>query len=76
MPETRTEYAIRYTGTQYGKPAVIVDELLRSDDRQAAVAARQTAWSLQDRLGIDRDAVIVSRTVTVSDWTETRDDRT
>lgn len=70
MTNTRTEYAIRYTGRLYGKPTVIVDEVLRSGDRQAAEPILQSALNLQDKLGIDRDAVIVSRTVTVSDWTE------
>jgi hypothetical protein len=70
MTSIRTEYAVRYTGRQYGEPAVIVDEVLRSGDRKAAEPILQSALNLQDKLGSDRDAVIVSRTVTVSDWTE------
>jgi hypothetical protein len=70
MPTTHTEYAVRYTVTQYGKPAVIVEEALRSEDPRAAEPILRAALSLQDKLGIDRDAVIVSRTVAVSDWAE------
>ena len=66
--ETRTEYAVRYTGRQYGKPAVLVETPLDPTDRAAAIFKLEHVVGVQRESGIAVDAELVTRTITVTDW--------
>jgi hypothetical protein len=72
MTSTRTEYAVRYTGTQYGRTRVLVDEPTDPTDHQAALRLldHTLAWqaAADKRLKQPVDAQLVTRTVRTSDW--------
>jgi hypothetical protein len=67
--ETRTEYAVQSTELRHGKRKTVVEanpghETDREWNEQRVEQER--AW--QESVGLTPDAVLVSRTVTVSDW--------
>ncbi len=73
---TRIEYAVQYTGVRHGKIRRMIEEPADPTDYQAAKRLQEHTLSWQanadKRLRLSADAVIVTRTVRVSDW-ETED---
>ena len=66
--KVQIEYAVRYTGRQYGKPAVLTETALDPTDCAAAIVKREHLVGVQRESGIAVDAAIVARTITVTDW--------
>ncbi len=67
--ETRTEYAVKSTQFRHGKRTVVYDTAPGHEtDRHyhENLADAERAW--QESVDVTPDAVLVSRTVTVSDW--------
>jgi hypothetical protein len=72
MPtETRTEYAVKSTETRHGKRQVVIEttpghESDRAWNEERAEGERE--W--QASVGLTPDATLVTRTVTVTEWTD------
>lgn len=69
MSETRTEYAVKSSQLRHGKRTFVIEEMPgRATDKAAVEAQVQAERDWQASVGIEPDAVLVSRTVTVTDW--------
>ncbi|MFI7691747.1 hypothetical protein ACIBQ6_21950 [Nonomuraea sp. NPDC049655] len=67
MSETRTEYGIQATIEDDGRWVKVVDPAPTTDPHMLGhMVTEKRTW--QKRRGFPADAVLVSRTVTVSDW--------
>lgn len=67
--EIRTEYAVQSTETRHGRRQPVVEASPGHETDRAWNEQRvkdERAW--QQDVGLTPDAVLVSRTVTVSDW--------
>lgn len=60
----RTEYAVRYTGRQHGKPTTLIHQVRSAPGDQGA--AQQALDYFRETH--DVNAVIVARTVTTTEW--------
>lgn len=69
MSEIRTEYGVRSTQLRHGKRTVVFESSPgREADRAFHEHLADAKRAQQEIAGLTPDAVLVSRTVTVSDW--------
>ncbi|MEU4575969.1 hypothetical protein [Nonomuraea sp. NPDC023979] len=69
MAETRTEYAVQSTQLRHGRRKVVVEaDPGRLTDRAWNEQRAKDERKRQQSAGLTPDAVLLARTVTVSDW--------
>lgn len=67
--ETRTEYAVQSTKLRHGRRKIVIEaDPGRLTDRVWNEQRVESEREWQASVGVTPDAVLVSRTVTVSDW--------